>query len=106
MSGGNSYSGKFFEMTANVDANGVSVGTSNAKAGIQPFRAYLLPNSHTAAARSISMQMEDADATGIDCIQTIDEDGTSRYYDLNGRELPGKPAQGMFIYNGKKYINK
>ena len=46
------------------------------------------------------------DATGIDTIETIDNDGTHRYYDLNGRELPGKPAKGVYIYKGKKYVNK
>ena len=73
-------------------------------ATILPFRAFLLPSARNAAAR-ISMTLED-DATDIDSIETIDEDGTRRYYDLNGRELQGKPVKGVYIYNGKKHINK
>ena len=52
------------------------------------------------------MTLEDEDATDIDSIETIDEDGTRRYYDLNGRELQGKPVMGVYIYKGKTYINK
>ena len=44
--------------------------------------------------------------TDIDTLKTIDADGTERYYDLNGRELPEKPAQGVYIHNGKKYVSK
>ena len=80
------------------------VSTDNQKAEILPFRAFLLPSARNAAAR-LSMSLVD-DTTGIDNIETIDEDGTRRYYDLNGRELPGKPAQGVYIYNGKKYMMK
>lgn len=37
-------------------------------------------------------------------IQTIDADGTRRYFDLQGRELNGKPDKGIYIENGKKHI--
>ena len=39
-------------------------------------------------------------------IQTIDGDGTSHYYDLQGRPLNGKPNKGVYIQNGKKIIIK
>ena len=39
-------------------------------------------------------------------IRTTDRDGTQYYYDLNGRLLPGKPQKGVYIMNGKKYVNK
>ena len=71
------------------------------QAAIPPFRAYLLPSARNAGAR-ISMELIDSDATAIDTIETIDEDGTHRCYDLQGRELPGKPSKGIYIYNGKK----
>ncbi len=73
-------------------------------ASILPFRAYLLPSTRIAGAR-ISMSLVD-DATGIDSIETIDEDGTRRYYDLNGHELQGKPVKGVYIYKGKKRVIK
>ena len=52
------------------------------------------------------MSFWDDDATTIDTIRTIDSNGTERYYDLDGRELPGKPEKGAYIHNGKKYIKK
>lgn len=40
-------------------------------------------------------------------IQTIDADGTSRYFDLNGRKLQGIPTQkGVYVKNGWKFIIK
>ena len=45
------------------------------------------------------------DATGIvPTIRTIDPDGTSRYFDLQGRMLNGKPDKGVYIKNGKKFV--
>ena len=41
--------------------------------------------------------------TGIATIRTIDTDGSNRYYDLQGRQLNGKPNKGVYILNGKKY---
>ena len=76
------------------------------KAVILPYRAYLLTNTNGANSRSISMTLYEEGVTGIENIETIDEDGTHRYYDLEGRELPGKPQQGMYIFNARKYINK
>ena len=52
------------------------------------------------------MVLEDGEATDIQQIRTIDADGTEHYYDMNGRLLSGKPQKGMYIHNGKKYINK
>ena len=47
------------------------------------------------------------DETGISPImQTIDSDGTCHYYDLQGRQLNGKPNKGFYIRNGKKVIIK
>ena len=45
--------------------------------------------------------------TGIlPTIQTIEADGTSRYFDLQGRMLDGKPDKGLYIENGKKFVTK
>ena len=81
------------------------VSTASQKASILPFRAFLLPSARNARAR-ISMTLDDDETTAIDSIETIDADGTRRYYDLNGRELQGKPDKGVYIYKGKKYVNK
>ena len=48
-----------------------------------------------------------ADATGINpIIQTIEADGTSRYFNLQGRMLNGKPIKGLYIEDGRKVIIK
>ena len=52
------------------------------------------------------MTFEDVDLTGVSTLRLVDSDGTERYYDLNGRQLDGKPEKGIYIYNGKKYSNK
>lgn len=71
------------------------------QAVISPFRAYLLAGG--SMAKSIGMQLFDNDPTAIDTIRTIDADGTEHYYDLQGRQLNGKPHKGVYIYKGKKY---
>ena len=43
---------------------------------------------------------------GQTVVRTIDNDGTQHYYDLNGRRLPGRPQQGIYIHNGKKFSAK
>ena len=49
----------------------------------------------------------DTTPTGIQpTIITIDTDGTSRYFDLQGRLLNGKPEKGVYINNGKKIISR
>ena len=42
--------------------------------------------------------------TAMPLIHTIDSDGTHNYFDLQGRQLNGKPGKGLFIENGKTHI--
>ena len=47
------------------------------------------------------------DPTGIGI--TLNEEGkmiNDKYYDLQGRKLPGKPARGIYIVGGKKKVKK
>ena len=76
------------------------VTTAQGQVSLKPFRAFLLPSARNAHA-FIGMTLED-DTTGIDTIETIDQDGTRSYYDLNGRQLPDAPDRGIYIHNGKK----
>ena len=81
------------------------VPANNANAYIAPFRAYMLQSGGSyVQARGLTMLLSDGDTTGIDTIRTVDTDGTERYFDLNGRELPGKPESGIYIHNGKKIM--
>ena len=81
------------------------VPQNNEKAYVGPFRAYFQATTNSGA-RALDMMLEDSEATDIQQIRTIDADGTEHYYDMNGRLLSGKPQKGMYIHNGKKYINK
>jgi hypothetical protein len=75
------------------------------KAYVGAYRAYFqATDSNNAPA--LSMVLDDGNTTDIQQIRTIDADGTERYYDMNGRQLNGKPQKGMYIHQGKKYINK
>ena len=38
-------------------------------------------------------------------IRTVEADGTSRYFDLNGRQIGTKPASGVYIRDGKKFVS-
>ena len=79
------------------------VTTAHSDVSLLPFRAFLMPSTRNAGAR-ISMSIVD-DTTSIDSIETIDLDGTRRYYDLNGREVDGT-TKGIIISNGKKTIKR
>ena len=82
------------------------VPNNQPKAYIGPFRAYFQATTNSGA-RALNMVIDDGEVTTIDAvIRTIDADGTEHYYDMNGRQLNGKPQKGMYIHNGKKYINK
>lgn len=91
-----------------VDGKWTPVPADTESAYIAPFRAYAL-ESGGAAGAPLTMQFvdEDGTVTGVDTIRLLDNDGTERYYDLNGRELPDKPTQkGVYIHNGKKVVVK
>ena len=83
------------------------VTTAKTEGRILPFRAYLLQSArHGAAPIEMSLISSNGDVTGIDTIETIDRNGNSRYYDLQGREIDGSSAKGLVIKNGKKVIIK
>lgn len=53
------------------------------------------------------MPKPSSDTSGIEpVIQTIEADGTHRYFDMLGRPLNHKPEQGIYIDNDKKVIAK
>ncbi len=76
---------------------------------VGPFRSYF----HTVATNTspapmlLSQFVENGSTpTDIEAIRTVDSNGDERYFDLQGRQLPGKPEKGIYIHNGKKYIAK
>ena len=82
-------------------------GAGSTEVIIPAFRAFFRATSSTYA-NDLSMLFDEEEAqagisTGVVTIQTTDIDGTERYYDLNGRQLPGKPDRGLYIMNGRKY---
>ena len=86
------------------------VTTDNTAAVIPPYRAYITLSSDNQAsgAKLLSISLG-GETTGIRAIETTDQDGTVRYYDLQGRyigtTLDGQP-KGIYIKNGKKFINQ
>ena len=86
------------------------VTTGNTAAVIPPYRAYITLSSDNQAsgAKQLSISLG-GETTGIRAIETTDQDGTVRYYDLQGRyigtTLDGQP-KGIYIKNGKKTLKK
>ena len=70
---------------------------------IPPSRAYI---EATSGARELVGSISDGDATGIDSIRTTDNDGTERWYDLNGHRISAPQKKGMYIHNGRKEVRK
>jgi len=75
------------------------------RAYVGPFRAYFQATDGNNV-KALAMSFDQNDENDVKQIRTIDSDGTEHYFDLNGRLLHGKPQTGMYILNGKKYINK
>ena len=89
------------------DGNWHKVPQGEPKAYVGAFRCYFKAPG-TSGTRALMTSFGDDNTTGISqtVVRTIDNDGTRNYYDLNGRRLPGRPQQGIYIYNGKKYSAK
>ena len=93
------------------DGNWHKVPENQPLAFIGPYRAYFQAVSATTA-KALTATFNRGDVvTGIDkvecldnntIIRTYDNDGSERYYDINGRRLSGKPQKGLYIHNGKK----
>jgi hypothetical protein len=75
------------------------------KAMIPPYRSFFHLNdgASTMEMKLVAGTHEDT-TTGITTIKLVDRSGDERYYDLNGRVLPGKPDSGIYIHQGKKYV--
>ena len=76
------------------------------QAYIPAFRAYFRKTGSSSVKQLMMSFIDDDQITGITAVQTTDLDGTERYYDLNGRQLPGRPDKGLYIKNGRKYGTK
>ena len=88
-----------------IDGKWTNVPADNDKACIEPFRAYIM-QSGGSAAKQMGMSLVDEESTGIEKTLIDDTNDNENYYDIQGRKLPGKPEHGMYIYKGKKYVNK
>ncbi len=70
---------------------------------VPPFRAYF--KTISAGSRFTTIWDGD-DTTGLRSVLTDGFDGQNLWYDLNGRRIDKPATKGIFIHNGKKYINK
>jgi hypothetical protein len=74
---------------------------------IPAYRGYIVETTGVASARLLYELNEADGTTRIRSIQTVDADGSDKWYDMNGRRLSGKPVgTGAYIVNGKKVIIK
>ena len=77
------------------------------KAVIMPYRAYLLPSTHGAGTRMMSIKLINND--GTTAIYSLDADtGDAEgegWYTTDGRRLPAEPARhGVYIQQGRKVV--
>ena len=84
------------------------VTTEHFEAYIPPFRAYIVPTNANARALLRGAFISGSDVTTtISNMQLTDRDGTTHYFDLNGRRIAAPATKGVYIVNGKKVlINK
>ena len=74
---------------------------------IAPYRAYLTHNEVDSGAKYYIMYDNDDDETGIGCVQLLSQENEGKWYSLDGRLLPGRPAaKGIYIVGGKKVLVK
>lgn len=92
------------------DMNWHRVPQNQPKAYVNPFRCYFKAGNTLQAAKVLTPSFsDDGDiVTGIDntVVVATDNDGNSRYFDVNGRLLPGRPQQGLYIHNRRTYRAK
>lgn len=88
-----------------VTAEGyIQVAGQNAT--MKGYRAYFKGITEEAAAKGITMVF-DGVTTGISEVTTFNEVfGNSAVYNLNGQRVTNSAAPGIYIRNGKKYIQK
>ena len=67
------------------------------------FRAYIVAASQNAQELNNGF---DGGTTAIRHIVTVDQDGTERWYDLNGRPVEKPATKGVYIHDGKKVVIK
>ena len=60
----------------------------------------------TADMRLVTITMSYSDVTGVSSLHMTDKDGNVSIYDLQGRKVTNKEANGIYIVNGKKVVNK
>ncbi len=83
------------------------VTTEHFEAYIPPFRAYIVPAANNARPLLIGAFSDDSgETTTISTMQLTDRDGTTHYFDLNGRRIANPAAKGVYVVNGKKVLIK
>jgi hypothetical protein len=76
---------------------------------LHAFRGYFLLKGISAgdlSANAIELNFDD-ETTGLSSIHSLNSEGSSYWYTLDGRKLSGKPTQkGVYIHNGQKVVIK
>jgi len=93
------------------DGNWHRVPENEPLAYVGPFRAYFQAMSPVDVLKLTMLfggsynPGEGSGPVNLPIVRTIDNDGTERYFDLNGRIID-ENAKGIVIKNGKKYLKK
>lgn len=98
------FNGSTFDYILYSDGKFYQIGSGT----VATTKAYLHCESDPtgkSSARGLSVTYEDVELTGITNVNSSDNANSGVYYNLNGQRI-GKPAKGMYIFNGKKYIAK
>ena len=96
----------------NADALGLYILQRNMQWGkvtsgsvyIPPFRAYIEATS-ASTRKTLDSNLGD-NTTGLKNIRTVDNDGTERWYDLNGHRIEKPATKGVYIQDGRKILVK
>ena len=78
---------------------------STLPADIKGFRAYFQLKGDALEANEFMLNIDD-ETTGINEVRGQKEDGRGDVYDLQGRKVQNASQKGVYIVNGRKYVNK
>ncbi len=99
------YTGGTLQSTTSTPYTMNAAGTQFVKgtSAIAPFRAYFAALGYTGTT-TLTIGSDDGEITGIREVSS-DRQQSAVCYDLQGRRID-KPAKGLYIMNGKKYVAK
>ena len=100
------------DATQTVTVNQETIGRTVSEIRLDGNNAVLLftdGSTMTADMRLVTLTMSYSETTGVSSLHMTDKDGNVSIYDLQGRKVANSQkakADGIYIVNGKKVVNK